>query len=137
MRRALIALVALVALAGCNLTAADSITPTPSDRRIEFVFPASGVIVPEGEEVLIQLLAQDPAGVARVQLMVDDLPHLEATPVDAPTVPVFVVDMNWLASRAGLHGMTAVSYRADGSFSATRSILVEVEAAAEATDEGS
>jgi hypothetical protein len=124
MRRSLIALV-MLALAGCNLSA-NTPAPTPPASRIEFVTPANNVIVPAGQEVIIELIAQDPAGVARVQLLVDDLPHLEATPVAEPSVPVFVVDMNWLAEGVGRHGMTAVSYRANGSISATESIVVEV-----------
>jgi hypothetical protein len=132
MRRCLIPLLAL-ALAACNLAATEP-APTLSPNRIEFITPSNNVQVAEGTELIIELVAHDPIGVARVQLLVDDLPHLEAAPIDAPTVPVFVVDMNWLAEGEGRHGLTAVSYRADGSFSATESIIVVVEATAEATE---
>jgi uncharacterized protein (DUF58 family) len=135
MCRRLIALVALLVLAGCTLTAAEPAPPPPANR-IEFVVPANNVRIPEGTELIIQLVAQDPKGVARVQLVVDESPHLEAKPVDQLTVPVFVVDMNWLAEGAGRHSMTAISYLADGSISAAEIISIEVEGA-EATEEAS
>jgi len=129
----LIVLVAAL-LVGCNLAAVEP-TPTLPPNRIEFITPTNNFRVNEGTELIIQLVAHDPDGVAEVELLVDGQTHQTATPVDAPTAPVFVVDMNWLAEGVGLHSMTAASYRANGRFSATTIINVEV-IAADATEEG-
>jgi hypothetical protein len=121
MRRLLMALLAAgVALsaAGCNLSA---VTPTPAPRdapTIRFQLPAPDATFREGEEVEILLVAQDEgAGVARVELLVDDLLHQQGEPVASAAVPVFTVTMNWLAQGIGLHAFSAIAFRADGTAS--------------------
>ena len=90
---------------------------------------ASSVVV-SGTDLQIQLLAQDSQGIARIELSVDGQPHQTAAPVDSETVPVFTVDMNWLAEGIGFHSLQAVAYRADGSASDPVTINVNVTAAA-------
>jgi hypothetical protein len=122
MRRLLIGrlLVGLLAwlLCACNLTAG-TVTPTsiPDVPLVEFQYPVNGSSVVEGTEVEIQLLAQDALGdgIARVELLVDDQPHQEGAPVISSAVPVFTVEMSWVAQGLGLHSMSAVAFRADGT----------------------
>jgi hypothetical protein len=112
-------------LAACSLTAGDS-TATPDAPTIQFQFPTDGVAVAAGTDLQIGLLAQDSTGIARVELSVDDVPHQSATPVENAAVPVFTVSMNWLARGIGLHSLTAVAIRADGSASDPATIRVQV-----------
>ena len=109
----------LAALCACNLAAG---TPTPipprDAPRISYQFPQNGSTVIEGTDLRVDLVAEDDkAGVARVELLVDDLQHQEGRPIEAISVPVFAVTMNWLAQGVGLHSLTAIAYRADGTAS--------------------
>lgn len=101
---------------GCNLTTTP-VTPAISQPTIQFLAPAPGAQVTEGQDVTITLLAQDAVGtgIARVVLLIDDLPHQEAVPVVSAAVPIFTVEMNWLAAGVGAHALTAIPYRLDGS----------------------
>lgn len=119
MRSPTLCLVLLVMLlgAGCNLVMDEPAQLPPSVPTIQFLAPPADAIVSEGDEVTIRLLAQDPngTGVARVTLLIDDLLHQEALPVISAAVPVFTVEMNWLASGVGLHALTATAFRLDGT----------------------
>jgi hypothetical protein len=129
MRRLLIAGLLGLLLAGCNL-AAGTLTPTsvPDIPIIRFEFPENGTSVAEGTDMQIQLVAEDSLGdgVSRVELFVDDLPHQQGSPVVSSAVPIFTVDMNWLARGIGLHSMSAVAYRSDGTASDPTTIRVFV-----------
>ena len=130
-RRILIAgLVALLLLlCACNLST-QTVTPTPAIPTVSFQFPANNVSVAEGTDLQIQLLAQDTIGIAHVELRVDDQVHQDGKPVEAAAVPIFTVDMNWLAEGVGLHSLQATAYRLDGSASTPVIINVNVTAAA-------
>ena len=67
-------------------------------------------------------------GIARVALMIDDLPYRDSQPEVSGAVPVFTVTMNWLAQGIGYHSLTAVAYRPDGTESRPRTINVLVTA---------
>lgn len=129
-----IALLCAVALAGCNLSTGTP-TPTvpPNIPVTQFQLPANGASFVEGTEVDIQIVAQDDIGdgITRVELFVDDQSYQQGRPVVSSAVPVFVVDMNWLARGIGMHSLSAVAYRADGAASdpATIRILVIPEGA--------
>jgi hypothetical protein len=119
---------ALFALAGCNLVrAADAPVNTPS-LSVAFQEPANMTQVRAGDEVQLLLLAEDRggAGVARVDLLVDDRPHQQGTPEVSGAVPVFTVQMRWRPTQPGLHSLTAVAYREDGTASAPATIVLEV-----------
>ncbi len=129
----LIRLIALMlVLAGCSLNSGDA-TPEPGSDRptIQYLFPTDNTTVLEGTDVQIQLLARDEtgAGVARVELNIDDLPHAVGQPVERESVAVFTVDMNWLAQGIGLHALSATSFRADGTPSEIVTIRLAVIAA--------
>lgn len=119
----LLLLAALLIVSACSL---NNPTAPPDVPRVQFLFPMDGVSVSAGTDLQIGLLATDDDGIARVELLVDDLPHQQASPIERDAVPVFTVDMNWLARGAGLHSMTAVAYRLDGTVSDPAIIRVNV-----------
>jgi hypothetical protein len=108
------------------------LTPTPDIPSLQFQFPENNAQVYQGTDLQIDLLATDNTqGISRVELYIDAPvengdPHQTATPVAAPTVPVFTVTMNWLAVGVGRHQLTAVAYREDGLQSDEASIVIEV-----------
>ncbi|NWG16268.1 MAG: hypothetical protein HXY41_06495 [Chloroflexi bacterium] len=127
MRRVLIFLAALLPGA-CNLQqGTPTPVPTPDAPQVEFRFPVNGSTILEGAELTIELLATDPgSGVARVELLVDDVFYRDGKPEVSPSVPTFTVTMNWLAQGVGPHAMTALAYRLDGVSSAPETIIIEV-----------
>lgn len=129
MRHLLTGVLAVCALCACNLVAG-TLTPTPPPNvpTIQFQYPANDSTIPEGTDVQIQLVAQDMNGdgVARIELLVDDMPHQQGVPLISSAVPVFTVEMNWLAEGVGLHSMSAVAFRSDGTASAPTTIRLLV-----------
>ena len=121
-----LSLIAILALCACNLLAGEPITPTPSIPTVAFQYPTNNVSIAEGTDLQIQLLAQDEVGVSRIELRVDGQPHQDASPVDSDTVPVFTVDMNWLALGGGFHVLEATAFRLDGTQSRPALINVNV-----------
>ncbi len=117
-----------LALAACNLQqGAPTPLPAPDVPSVEFLSPVNGSTVFDGTDLTIELLARDGGeGVARVQLLLDDLPHQEGTPVEAAAVPTFTVTMNWLAAGTGFHSLTAIAYRPDGTASPPTIISIQV-----------
>jgi hypothetical protein len=120
--------IAALVLAACNLQqGTPSPLPTPDTPSIEFLSPVNGSTVYEGTDLTIDLVARDNGeGIARVQLLVDDLPHQEGAPVNTIAVPTFTVTMNWLAEGTGFHSLTAVAYRTDGTASPPTMISIQV-----------
>jgi len=120
-----------VMLAGCNLRTANSPTntplPTPDIPRVRFVFPDNNSNVLEGTDLAVELLAEDSgAGVAKVQLVVDEVLQGEGKPEIAPAVPAFSAKIHWTATGVGMHSLTAIAYRADGTGSDTVTLIVSV-----------
>jgi len=116
MYRLIVSAILALLLCSCNLAAQDSVvTPTPAVPVVQFQFPSNNFSVASGTDLQIQLLAQDTVGVASIQLNVDGQPHQTAAPIDSETVPVFTVDMNWLAEGIGLHSLEATAFRLDGT----------------------
>lgn len=113
----IILIITVIVSAGCNLVVGEPPPPAPSLPTIQFLAPTSDAIISEGDDLTISLLAQDPdgTGVARVSLFIDDVAHQDALPVVSAAVPVFTVEMNWLAQGIGLHALTATAYRLDGT----------------------
>lgn len=118
----------LVFLAACNLVGVGPTpTPTPELPTVEFLFPANGATIVENAELSIDLIARDGgAGVARIEFLVDGQKISDALPQDTATVPVFRIETNWLAQGVGLHSLSAVAYRLDGTGSPESIIIVEV-----------
>ena len=115
-------------LTACNLQfGTPPPLPTPDVPQIEFQEPANNARVVEGTELTISLAAFDSGtGVARVELLVDDIVFSQALPEVSAAVPVFTAEMNWLAEGVGFHSLTAIAYRSDGTAGrpTTISILV-------------
>ena len=118
-------------LAGCNLRSVNAPTdtpyPTPNIPQVRFVFPENRSSVIEGTDLAVELLAEDPGvGIAKVQLLVDDSPQGEGKPEVASSVPAFSAKIHWIAKGIGLHSLTALSFRADGTSSAPATLLLLV-----------
>jgi hypothetical protein len=129
MRRVLIIALLACALAGCNLLRQSAVTPfpTPDLPQARFLAPPNNATVVEGGELDIDILATDSgAGVARVELRVDDQKVQEGNPQVSASVPTFTVKMNWMAQGVGQHPLTAIAYRLDGTQSDPATILVQV-----------
>ena len=125
----------LLTLSACNLsTEAPEPTPERIVPTVEFIYPTNGSLVIEGTDVQIELLAQDPrgVGVSRVELYVDDVPHQDGAPLVSSAVTVFTVEMNWLAEGVGLHALSAIAYRPDGTASDATTISLQIVARDEA-----
>jgi hypothetical protein len=122
-------LTALMAcVSACNLqVGTPTPPPTPNAPQIEFQTPTSAVLVIEKTELNIELIARDTGvGVAKIELLVDDISYKEVSPTTSAAVPVFTVTMNWLAEGVGFHSMTAIAFRPDGTASPPVTIIVEV-----------
>ncbi len=129
MRRGLFLLAALgliVISAGCNLSY--NTTPTPNPFSVRFQSPATDSLIPEQTSLEIILVAEDTAGsgIARVDLLLDDILYQQGTPVDAAAVPIFSVKMNWTAQGLGLHALSATAYREDGTATSPATIRLLV-----------
>ena len=124
----LLCIAALLGLAGCNLARAGDALPEVPALSVRFQSPDNQTQVYAGQEVALLLVAEDRSGpgIARVELRVDDRPHQEGTPEVGGAVPVFTVEMRWKASGPGLHAVSAIAYRADGTPSDPATILIEV-----------
>ncbi len=81
----------------------------------------------EGTEFALDIVGRDSgSGISRLELYVDGVKINEATPENGQSVPVFRVEMNWLAQGIGLHALEAVAYRADGARSVEARLTIEV-----------
>lgn len=125
--RHLLAMTLILLLGACNLQIGELPTPTPAVPVVEFQAPLNGTNVPEGQEIDIVLLARDHGtGVARIELLIDGEFYKETAPEISAAVPVFTAATNWLAQGPGLHLLTAIAYRQDGTASTPADITVLV-----------
>ena len=118
----LVMLVALLTLSGCNLRSTSAPTdtpfPTPDIPRIRFIFPDNNSSVVDGTDLAVELLAEDSgAGIAKVQLIVDDVLQGEGKPEVSSSVPACSVKIHWMAKGIGLHSLTAIAFRENGTTS--------------------
>ncbi len=77
--------------------------------------PAPGTTFKEGDEVMVQSIATDSAGIARVELLVDGA----TVQTDAPPIPKqtsFTLIQKWVAA-AGAHTLSVRAYSASGASS--------------------
>lgn len=126
-------LAAALVLNACTLVAIDDLPPPRDVPRIQFQQPGQDASYAEGDEVAILLLAEDTGpGVARIDLFIDDLPYQSSTPQVSPAVPVFIVEMNWRAAGVGLHALSAVATRTDGTQSDRTTLRINIVPAAAA-----
>jgi hypothetical protein len=137
MRFVFVVLLLIVVLAACNLTTTTPTpVPTPDLPTVEFLEPPNNSKVFEGVDMSLDIVARDPgAGVARVELFVDGELINDARPEDSAAVPVLRAEMNWLAEGPGLHALTAIAYRLDGTRSDEALLTVEVVVREAATED--
>jgi hypothetical protein len=104
-------------LSACNLTTqAPTVVPTPDLPQAEFLAPANNQQVYEGIDFDFDIVARDSsAGIARIELYIDEVFINSAAPIDADSVPVFRANINWLAQGVGLHVVEVIPYREDGT----------------------
>ncbi len=118
-----------VLLAGCNLRQSGAPTdtpfPTPDIPRIRFMFPDNNSSVVEGTDLAVEMLAEDSgAGVAKVQLIVDEVLQGEGKPEISSAVPAFSVKIHWMAKGIGLHSLRAVAFRENGQSSDSANMVL-------------
>jgi hypothetical protein len=132
MLRAVLLAAAVILLSACHIrtnNATNTPYPTPDIPRASFLFPDNKSTVLEGADLAIQVLAEDSgAGVARVELSVDDFASAEAKPEVSSAVPVFNTILHWTAQGIGKHSLTVTAYRSDGTPSTPTIIIIEVVA---------
>lgn len=124
-------LACLLLLAACNLDIANNTPPTatPDLPRVEILAPANNSRVIEDIEFDFDILARDEtAGIAKVELLIDDEPINEASPPDSASVPTFRVSMNWKARGIGQHFVEVIAYRPDGTRGDSAKLTLEVVA---------
>ena len=114
-------------LAGCNLANTSTTpVPTPDIPRIQFLFPDNNQQIFEGAELTLDIYAEDDTmGVTMIELLVDG-ERVNTALAEQLSVPQFRVEMNWFAEGLGLHALSAVAYRNDGTTSEEALIIVEV-----------
>lgn len=112
--------------AACNL-AAPTPVPTPDLPTVAIIAPLNNATVVEGFDLTLDIVAQDAgAGIARIELLIDDFIVDEFRPVERIEEPVFRVETNWVAEGIGRHRLSAIAYRSDGTRSDEFSIVIEV-----------
>lgn len=113
-------------LSGCTLALAPGAGSEPF--TLYFQTPAADALVEVGTPVQIFLVATDRvgSGIARVDLMIDDVLYQQGRPVENIAVPIFTVEMNWTPVQPGSHALTAIAYRTDGSTSPLAALRLNV-----------
>jgi hypothetical protein len=114
-------------MAGCSLPGGGATVQEPSAKpTIVIDSPPSGTDATVGEIFSVQSTAKDDLGVARIDLQVDGkLIQSDTTPnPDGQTS--FALVQNWTPGSSGLHVVTVIAYRADGTASEPASITVNV-----------
>lgn len=90
--------------------------------------PVSGATFKEGDEIPIQSTSNDPAGIVRVELLVDG----QVVSSDAPPIPQgqvsFSLVQKWKAT-GGSHTLSVRAYNASGTGSDPASVSLDVAAA--------
>lgn len=126
--RAFICFIIACGLSACNLASAPPTpAPTLSIPTVEILAPPNNSQVYEGVDFTIDIIGRDTVyGVARIALFVDGEEINAATPQEATVVPQLRVEMNWLARGVGLHSISAVAYRLDGTPSDEALLTIEV-----------
>ena len=78
-------------------------------------------------DFVFDIVARDETqGIAKVELRIDDELIAEAEPPDEDSVPVFRVNMNWLAQGIGKHFVEVIPYRPDGTRGDPAQLTLEV-----------
>ena len=115
-----------VGIIGCTLEAPEAI-PTPDLPRVQFISPANNSRVVQNTDLTIDLFAQDSTlGIAKIEFYADGNLIKEASLPNYAVQTDFRVQVNWLAQGVGLHALSAIAYRPDGTQSNEMFLSLEV-----------
>lgn len=94
----------LVLLCSMSLLLACSATPTLSKPVVTITSPPNGAQVPIGQEILVQAVASDSVGLARIELWVDGMLNsmIQPTSRQAP----YTAMLRWTPTSSGAHTLT-------------------------------
>ncbi|GAB1421847.1 hypothetical protein MASR2M15_20390 [Anaerolineales bacterium] len=125
----LLCIIGLLSLTACNLSNNIKVSPvaTADIPKVEILAPANNALVYENTDFPIDIIARDQSsGITKVEMYVDGELVNEASPDGKISVPVFRVEMNWLARGLGKHVLSFISYRLDGTRSDESLINIDV-----------
>ncbi len=118
------------AAVACNLsgdTGEPAAAPTIDVPAVDIRVPVNGMSYAQGTNVIIQAVGTDAgAGVSRIDLQVDDLPIGSSAAPNAAGQSAFIANFEWQAVGQGLHSVTAIAFRQDGTASTPAIINVNV-----------
>lgn len=122
-KRIFVALLMVTFILGCDIS---SILPGSSARPVaQIQSPEGGATFKEGDEIPIQSTSRDPAGIVRVELLVDG----QVVSTDAPPIPQgqvsFSLVQKWKAT-GGSHTISVRAYNAAGTGSDPANITIQV-----------
>ena len=117
----------IVVLAASLILACDvaSLTGGSAKPTIVIQSPANNSQFREGEDVAIQSIANDPSGIASVDLTVDGVTSRTDKPLPGQTGPLFTLTQKWKAS-AGTHTLGVRAYNASGVASDVVTVTVSI-----------
>ncbi len=108
----------------------DGESPEASEDQpptIDITAPADGAVLPAGQAVLVNVLAQDDKGISRIELFVNSsLIESRVTPPGSEFTAVSEA-FTWSASIIGSHSLQARAYDSAGQLGASRIVGVEVQ----------
>src|SRR5262245_32084654 len=117
----------ILAISGCN---SQQPNPTPGPTNLPVVTlsnPKPGEQLETGREIKVQSASIDPAGVARVELVVNGEPiWVDANAQPQPNTP-FIVAQPWLPRGPGRYILQARAYNTNNLIGISAPLTVEVE----------
>ncbi|MFQ5611972.1 MAG: Ig-like domain-containing protein [Anaerolineae bacterium] len=126
-------LAGLLALAACSLPGVDN--GPDSAPAVVITSPRPGGAVVEGEEVLIESVATDAAGVTQIELLVDgQLVRIDASPESGGQSP-YVVAQPWTAQGPGEHTIAVRAVNIEGGAAESAPLIITVGAGPQAAGE--
>ncbi|MBU0494947.1 MAG: hypothetical protein KKA73_12280 [Chloroflexi bacterium] len=128
-KRIIVALAALVYALSLLACISPGATPVASGKPVvQIVSPAAGAQFPPGTTVTVQIMAADAGGIARVELLADNV--LVATNNLQQPTPTWQGSLDWVAATPGAHALLVRATNAAGGVSdpAVLSVLVTDQA---------
>ncbi|MCS7260451.1 MAG: FHA domain-containing protein, partial [Anaerolineae bacterium] len=94
--------------------------------QVAITAPPNGAIVSPGQEIEVQVVAQDARGVTRIDLWVDNVLYASQSAPDARGQTSFAVVHRWMPSTPGSHALLAKAYNVNGQETLSPIVLVTV-----------
>jgi uncharacterized protein YgiM (DUF1202 family) len=125
-----VAVVALAAAAGCNLSYIGMPTPERAASGppvVTIAAPRAEAVYAPGVEIILQArISNAGPGIAQVEATVDDSPLLELSDPNPTGAYAFSVQGSWTAEEPGEHTVTVIARREDGTASEPASVTFRV-----------